>query len=135
MASTNEFKGRVGLERLVNALKYSWAGLCQAARNEAAFREELAATAVLAPASLALHVSRIEHLILVLALLFILLVELLNTAIEAVVDRVSFELHPLAGTAKDLGSAAVLTSLVMAGLCWAAIVGPVAYRWLAGPAH
>jgi len=133
MPSSNDFKGRVGLERLVNALGYSWAGLRHAARSEAAFREELIVAAVLAPASLALPVSRVEHLLLVLALLFILLVELLNTAIEAVVDRVSLELHPLAGTAKDLGSAAVLTSLVMGGLCWAVIVGPVAYAWLAGP--
>jgi diacylglycerol kinase (ATP) len=135
MPSSNDFKGRVGLERLLNALRYSWAGLRHAARSEAAFREELAAAAVLAPASLALPVSRVEHLLLVLALLFILLVELVNTAIEAVVDRVSLELHPLAGTAKDLGSAAVLTSLVMGGLCWAVIAGPVAYRWIAGPGH
>jgi diacylglycerol kinase (ATP) len=123
------------LERLINALRYSWAGLRHAARNEAAFREELAITAILAPASLAVPVGRVEHLILVLALLFILLIELVNTAIEAVVDRVSLEMHPLAGTAKDVGSAAVLTSLVMGGLCWVTIVGPVAYRWLAGPGH
>lgn len=135
MPDSQDFKGRVGLERLANALRYSWAGLRHAARNEAAFREELGMAAVLAPASLALPVSRVEHLLLVLALLFILLVELVNTAIEAVVDRVSLEMHPLAGTAKDLGSAAVLTSLVMGGLCWAAIAGPVAYGWLAGRGH
>jgi diacylglycerol kinase (ATP) len=76
-------------------------------------------------------VTTIERLILVLSVLHVLAVELLNSAIEATVDRISIERHPLAGQAKDMGSAAVLVSLAMAALCWVVIAAPLLGPWLA----
>jgi diacylglycerol kinase (ATP) len=101
------------------------AGFRYALKNEASIRQELLAIAVLTPVSAAFHVSRLEHLILIVSMLLVLMVELLNSAIEAAVDRVSLDEHPLAGQAKDLGSAAVFVSLLIWGACWAAVVGPL----------
>lgn len=115
---------------MIGACRYSYAGFRHAIRHEAAIRQELALSAVLAPVSAFLHVSLIEHLLLALALLLVVLVEFLNSAIEATVDRISMERHPLAGQAKDLGSAAVLVALVMAALTWGVIVGPLLIRSL-----
>lgn len=119
------FKSRDGIQRLANAMRYSVAGFRYALKNEASIRQELLALAVLTPVSVALHVSRLEHLVLVVSMLLVLMVEFLNSAIEAAVDRVSLEEHPLAGQAKDLGSAAVFISLLIWGASWAAIVGPL----------
>jgi len=102
-------------------MRYSVAGFRYALKNEASIRQELLALAVLTPVSVALHVSRLEHLVLVVSMLLVLMVEFLNSAIEAAVDRVSLEEHPLAGQAKDLGSAAVFISLLIWGASWAAI--------------
>jgi diacylglycerol kinase (ATP) len=128
LSSVNEgptsFKSRDGFRRLANAMRYSVAGLRYALKNEASIRQELLALAVLTPVSLFLHVGRLEHLILIVSMLLVVMVEFLNSAIEAAVDRISLEAHPLAGQAKDLGSAAVLVSLLIWGACWAAIVGP-----------
>ena len=122
-------KRPTSLGRFVAALRNSFAGYRHAITHESAFREELLACAVLAPVSVMLPVSWIEHLILLVSLILIVLVELINSAIEATVDRISLEHHPLAGQAKDLASAAVLTALLITGLCWAMIVGPVVVRW------
>ena len=122
---TNAFKSRDGFQRLANAMRYSIAGFRYALETEASIRQELLALAVLMPVSAFLPVSRLEHLALVVSMLLVLMVEFLNSAIEATVDRVSLETHPLAGQAKDLGSAAVLVSVLIWGSTWALIVGPV----------
>ena len=121
----NSFKSRDGFQRLANAMRYSVAGFRYAIKNEASIRQELLAIAVLTPVSVVLRVSRLEHLTLVVSMLLVLMVEFLNSSIEAAVDRVSLEEHPLAGQAKDLGSAAVFVSLLIWGASWTAIIGPL----------
>lgn len=114
----NPRKGRTGLRRLLDATRYSLAGLAEAVRNEAAFRQELFLAALLVPLGLFLGKSGVERALLAGSVLLVLVVELLNSAIEATVDRISLEEHPLAGRAKDLGSAAVMLSLVLLGAVW-----------------
>ena len=126
--ATKSFKSRGGFRRLSSALRYSYAGFRHAFRHEAAIREELMVLAILVPVSTALPVSNLEHLILVLTMMLVVLVEFLNSAIESTVDRISLERHPLAGQAKDLGSAAVFIAVLMWGLSWLVIVGPVVIR-------
>lgn len=123
------FKSPGGFRRLLSALRYTSAGFRHAIRHEVAIREELIALAILVPVSAALPVSTLEHLILVLTMMLVVLVEFLNSAIESTVDRISLERHPLAGQAKDLGSAAVLIAVLMWGLSWLVIVGPLVIRW------
>lgn len=118
MNDANEFKGKTGLRRILNATRYSLEGLAAAARHEDAFRQELVLFVVLAPLGLWLGKSGVERALLVGCLLVVLIVELLNSAIEATVDRVSLDAHPLAKRAKDLGSAAVMLSLLLAGATW-----------------
>ncbi len=115
--------------RLFKALGYSYAGFRHAVLNDAAIRDGLLALAILVPVSILLPVSDMEHLVLVLSMMLVVLVEFVNSAIEATIDRISLERHPLAGQAKDLGSAAVLIAVLMSGLCWVVIVGPVAMQW------
>ena len=130
MSDTPEnFKSPGGFRRLLSALRYTYAGFRHAIRHEVARREELIALAILVPVSAALPVSTLEHLILVLTMMLVVLVEFLNSAIESTVDRISLERHPLAGQAKDLGSAAVLIAVLMWGLSWLVIVGPLVVRW------
>jgi diacylglycerol kinase (ATP) len=112
------YKGKTGLRRIWNATRYSFAGLAAAARHEDAFRQELILFAVLAPLGWALGATAVERALLIGSLLLVLIVELVNSAIEATVDRVSLEDHSLAKRAKDLGSAAVMLSIVSAGLIW-----------------
>lgn len=107
-----------GIERIVRATGYSLAGLKHAITREPAFRQEFALTCLLVPLALLLPVSRVLQLILVLANLAVLVVELLNTAIEVTVDRGGLGYHDLARQAKDMGSAAVLLSLLCLALCW-----------------
>ncbi len=121
-----------GLPRLLAAVRNSVAGFRNAIAEEAAVREELIALVVLSPVAVWLPVPPFERLVLVLSMLFVLVVELLNTAVERTVDRISLQHHPLAGNAKDIGSAAVLTSIVMSVACWVVIGGPVALRLLRG---
>jgi len=128
--SGNEFKGRTGLDRIVHAGLNSWRGLRHAFAHESAFRQEVALSAVMLPLALWLPVSTVERLLLIASVLLVLIVELLNSGIEAAIDRISMERHPLSGVAKDLGSAAVLFALLLAGLAWAMIAGPLALRWL-----
>jgi diacylglycerol kinase (ATP) len=106
------------LRRVLNATGYSLSGLAAAAKHEDAFRMELILVAVLAPVALWLGESGVERALLIGCLVLVLIVELLNSAIEATVDRISFENHRLAKRAKDIGSAAVMLSLVNAGLIW-----------------
>jgi len=111
-----------GVARVGRALRCSIAGLRAVWRYEAAFRQEIVAGAVLVPLAFWLPVSFDRSLLLVAALVPVLVVELLNSAIEALADAVSQEWHPLIGRAKDIGSAAVLLSLVGAATVWAAIL-------------
>lgn len=120
----NALKGKTGLRRLLNAFGYSLQGFRAAWQNEAAFREEAMLTIVLTPVALLLPVTGLEKLLLILSLLFLVLVELLNSAVEAVVDRIGPEIHPLSGRAKDLGSAAVLIACLILGLTWLFIAVP-----------
>ncbi|HXZ50681.1 MAG TPA: diacylglycerol kinase [Burkholderiales bacterium] len=112
------YKGKTGLRRLINATRYSLAGIAEAARHEDAFRQELLLAAVLVPLGLWLGHSGIERALLCGSVLLVLVVELLNSAVEATVDRISLEDHQLAKRAKDLGSAAVMLALVATGLVW-----------------
>ncbi|NNG12473.1 MAG: diacylglycerol kinase [Halobacteria archaeon] len=107
-----------GLQRLLRATVYSWQGLAAAFRNEAAFRQEVALSLIVIPLALWLGDSGTERALLVMVWVLVLVVELLNSAIEAVVDRIGAERHALAGRAKDIGSAAVLIALINAGLVW-----------------
>jgi diacylglycerol kinase (ATP) len=112
------YKGKTGLRRLINAAGYSFSGLAAAARHEDAFRQELVAAAVLLPLGLWLGGSGVERALLVGSVLLVLIVELLNSAIEATVDRVSLDDHNLAKRAKDIGSAAVMVTLVNVVVTW-----------------
>ncbi len=122
-----QLKGKKGLKRLANATRYSMQGFAAAWKKEAAFREEVLLCAVLLPLAVCLPVSAFEKLVVVQATLFVPLVEILNSAVEAAVDRFGPEIHPLAGYAKDLGSAAVFMALCMAALAWIVVAGPVAF--------
>jgi len=121
--------GLGGIRRFFTAMGYSFAGIRHAILHEAAIRDELIALALLVPVSAMLPISAMEHLALVASMMLVVLVELLNSAIEAAVDLISPERHPLAKAAKDLGSAAVLVAILISGLCWVVIAGPVVVRW------
>lgn len=118
------YKSKGGLSRLFNALRYSIKGLGAALRHEAAFRQEMLLAIVLVPLALWFGRSLSEILLLIGALLFVLIAELLNSAVEAVADTVTLDDHPLIARAKDLGSAAVLLSIILALLVWAAVLWP-----------
>lgn len=111
-----------GLVRLVNAFGNTWKGYVGAFREEAAFRQELALCVVLFPLGLWLGQNGVERALLVGPIFVILIVELLNSGIEATVDRVGLERHPLSGLAKDLGSAAVFTSFALLVVVWALVL-------------
>lgn len=116
------YKGKTGLRRILDATRISLAGLAAAVRHEDAFRQELIVVAVLAPCGWMLGASGAERALLIGSLLLVLIVELINSAIEAVVDRVSLEYHDLSKRAKDLGSAAVMLSIVNAAIVWALVL-------------
>jgi diacylglycerol kinase (ATP) len=111
-------KGKTGLRRLINAAGYSMSGLAAAARHEDAFRQELILAAVLVPLGLWLGADGVARALLVGSVLLVLIVELLNSAVEATVDRVSLDDHSLAKRAKDIGSAAVMVALVNVVVVW-----------------
>jgi diacylglycerol kinase (ATP) len=111
-------KGKYGLRRVVAATRYSVSGLAQAARTETSLQIELAAAAVMIPAGLWLGPTGVAKALLVGSVLIVIVVELLNSALEAAVDRVSLEDHPLAGRAKDIGAAAVMVALMNAAAIW-----------------
>jgi diacylglycerol kinase (ATP) len=116
------FKGKTGLRRVLNAFGYSMAGLHAAYTCEDAFRQEVWLAALLIPAALALPVGGIAKALMIGSVLLVLIVELLNSAIEAAVDRVSLENHRLAKRAKDIGSAAVLVALGNVLSVWSCVL-------------
>ena len=124
MKSESPFKGKTGLRRVLNAMRYSLEGFAAAARHEDAFRQELMLAAVLVPLGLWLGNDGTQRALLVGSVLIVLVVELLNSAVEATVDRVSLEDHRLAKRAKDLGSAAVMMSLVTVAAVWLLVLLP-----------
>jgi len=116
------YKGQTGLRRVVSATRNSFDGLAAAVRHEDAFRQELMLAVMLVPLGLWLGRTGFERALLVASVLFVLVVELLNSAIEAAVDRVSFDNHRLAKRAKDIGSAAVMLALVTAASVWLLVI-------------
>lgn len=127
-SDAEKFKGKQGLQRLMNATKYSMKGFKAAFENEAAFREETLLAIVLIPLALFLGLPAVETLLLIGSVLLLMLVEIMNSAVEAVVDRIGPEIHPLSGRAKDLGSAAVFIAIVILVLSWLLIAGPVLWN-------
>jgi diacylglycerol kinase (ATP) len=111
-----------GIKRILNACVFSYYGFKATWQHEAAFRQEVLLFLVTTPFGLWLGETTIEKLLLVGSMILVLLVELLNSAVEAVVDRVGLEHHELSGRAKDIGSAAVMLSLVWAGITWGSIL-------------
>ena len=114
--------GVTGFKRIINAAGYSWLGFKAAYTHEAAFRQELWLTIFLAPAAFYLGNTLFEKAILLSTLLLVLIVELLNSALEAIVDRISDDHHELSGRAKDMGSSAVLLAIVVMVICWGSII-------------
>ena len=114
--------GHTGFIRLIKASQYSWRGLKAAWMAEAAFRQECVLAAILLPIAFFLEVTPLEKSLLIATVLLVIIVELINSAIEAVVDRISTEFHELSGNAKDMGSAAVLFALILMGLVWGTIL-------------
>jgi diacylglycerol kinase (ATP) len=116
------YKGKTGLRRLWNAFGYSLAGFRAAYKHEDAFRQEVLLAAVLIPLAFWLPVGNIGKALMVGSVLLVLIVELLNSAIEAAVDRISLDRHDLAKRAKDIGSSAVLVSLVNVAVVWGLVL-------------
>ena len=114
----------IGLGRVWKAYGYSVDGLVDAWRTQGAFRQEILAVMVLLPVALLVPVSIVERLLLIAGLVLVLVVELLNSAIETAIDRVSTDLHPLSKRAKDAGSAAVMLTIGLATIVWLAVLGP-----------
>jgi len=112
------YKGRTGFRRIWNAFHYSLAGLAAAYRHEDAFRQEVYLAIVLIPLALLLPATGIGHALMIGSVLLVLIVELINSAVEATVDRISLDNHRLAKRAKDIGSAAVLVSLINVAIIW-----------------
>jgi diacylglycerol kinase (ATP) len=119
---SSPFKGQTGLKRILNATGYSFDGLRAAFTGEAAFRQLVLLNVLLIPLAFWLEVSRAERAILIAVCLLGLIVELLNSAIEAAIDRISLDRHPLSKNAKDMGSAAQMIALTMVTLVWAVIL-------------
>lgn len=124
MAEESPFKGKTGVRRVWNAFHYSLAGLKAAYAGEDAFRQEVALSAILIAAAFVVHVSHVERALMIAVVLLVLIVELLNSAVEAVVDRVSLDRHHLSKRAKDIGSAAVLIALLNVAVVWGCILVP-----------
>ena len=120
--SAAEFKGKTGLARLWNALGYSQDGIAAAWKNEAAFREEVLLAVIAIPLAIYLGHTGVERALMVGSIILILIVEILNSALEAVVDKASPEKHELAKRAKDMGSAAVMLALLNVPVVWLLIL-------------
>ena len=124
----NPHKGNRGLVRAWHAAKNSWCGLVYAFREESAFRQELTLFVILSPLAIALPIGLLEKALLVGSLLMVLVVELLNSSVEAAIDRISFEHHDLSKRAKDFGSAAVMLALMFSALIWLAVCLPLVFN-------
>jgi len=131
-AAESPHKGQRGLRRLCNAFFFSLSGLALAFRHESAFRQEVALAAVLLPLAFVLAVAPVERVLLVGSVLLVLLVELLNSSVEAAIDRIGLDTHRLSKRAKDLGSAAMLVALALLLLTWAILAGPPLVALVAG---
>jgi|SRR5665647_637642 diacylglycerol kinase (ATP) len=116
------YKGKTGLRRLLNAFRYSFDGLKAAYKNEDAFRQEVLLAAVLIPLTFVLEHSAMGRAMMLGSVFLVIIVELLNSAVEATVDRISLDNHQLAKRAKDIGSAAVMLSLVNLIVVWALVL-------------
>ena len=116
------YKGKTGLRRVLNAAGYSWAGLTAAFKHEDAFRQEVFLALLLIPLALYLGQTGITRALMIAAVLLVLIVELLNSALEAAVDRISLEHHQLIKRAKDMGSAAVMIALINVVVVWALVL-------------
>lgn len=116
------YKGKTGLRRLINAFGYSVEGLKAAYKNEDAFRQEVTMAIILIPLAIYLGDSGIEIALMIASVLLVIIVELVNSSIEATVDRISLENHLLAKRAKDIGSAAVLISLINLAVVWGCLI-------------
>lgn len=121
---------RTGPLRGLFALRHSRAGIAATWREESAFRQEVCVAVVLMPVAFLLLVSAAEHVLLAASLLLVLLVQLINSSIEAAIDRISLERHELFGHAKDCGSAAVTVAIVIGAMTWGVIGGSLAWQWL-----
>lgn len=121
----NPHKGNKGITRAFKAAINSWHGLKFAIQEESAFRQELTLAVILIPISFILPMSAVEHVILVTVVVMVLIVELLNSSVEAAIDRISFENHGLSKRAKDYGSAAVMLTLILCFFSWIYILVPV----------
>ena len=121
----SEFKSKSGLKRITGAFFYSMEGFKSAWKGEHAFRQELVVVVVATIVALCLPVPALQQLMLIGVFVLVLIVELLNSAIEAVVDRVSLECNPLSKNAKDFGSAAVFLTFTLAAATWGVIVWPL----------
>ncbi|MCG9786246.1 diacylglycerol kinase [Vibrio barjaei] len=117
----SEIQKNTGIKRIIYAARYSWLGLIAAWKNEAAFRQEVVALIAAVIIALVIDVSLFQKVALVGSVVFVMIVELMNSAVEAVVDRIGLERHELSGRAKDLGSAAVFLAIGLALMIWAAI--------------
>lgn len=115
------YSGNTGLTRIVKAVGFSWQGLKSTFVNEAAFRQELFLAMILIPLAIWLGETAIQMALMISSVILLLIVEILNSAIEAVVDRFGGELHELSGRAKDMGSAAVSLALIYVLVIWAAV--------------
>ena len=124
MLPRSPYKGTSGVQRILNATSYSLAGFKAAFQNEAAFRQIILINALLIPLSFFMPVSRVEQVLMIVVCLLTIIVELINSAIEAVVDRVSMAQHPLSKNAKDMGSAAQFVALAIIALTWGACLIP-----------
>jgi diacylglycerol kinase (ATP) len=118
----SEFKSKSGLRRIINALGYTMDGFKAAWQHEHAFRQELLLVIIGTCVALSLKVSVMEKLLLIAVLFFVICIELVNSAIEAIVDRISLERHPLSKRAKDIGSAAVFLAFMIASATWIAVL-------------
>jgi len=118
----NPHKGNKGIVRAFRAAVNSWNGLIYAYKEESAFRQELALSLILIPLAIYLPVTPIEKILLIASVILVLIIELLNSSVEAAIDRISFEVHDLSKRAKDFGSAAVMLALILCGLTWVIIL-------------
>lgn len=118
-----KLKGKTGVSRLLNACRYSYAGFLAVFRSEQAFRQECYVALILIPVASLLPIAPLLRVLCIVSLLGVLLVELLNSALEAVVDRIGHDIHPLSKLAKDAGSAAVSLALLISAMIWLHALG------------
>jgi diacylglycerol kinase (ATP) len=127
-----QLKSNRGLMRAWRAIDYSLSGFSFAVREESSFRQELVLAAIMVPAAFFLQVTPLERLLLIGSVALVLIVELLNSAVEAAIDRISMETHSLSKRAKDFGSAAVMLALLLCGATWITLLWPLVAVWWGG---